>query len=148
MAVGLNFPGQVKSSKSKTLKWRKQHLQWAAEKAVYGYDLVRKSVRHKKINQDLLLGKLHMSDLQLFVNPDNIDASYIPEQIVHYPIMNTKLEVLIGEESKRIFDYRVIVTNPNAISEIEKNKKNALMQSLQQIIEDTSLSEDEFNSRL
>ena len=62
--------------------------------------------------------------------------------------MNTKLEVLIGEESKRIFDYRVVVTNPNAISEIEKNKKNALLQSLQQIIEDTSQSEDEFNSRL
>jgi hypothetical protein len=89
-----------------------------------------------------------MEDLKLFINPDDIDASYIPEQIVHYPIMNTKLEVLIGEESKRIFDYRVVVTNPNAISEIEKNKKNALLQSLQQIIEDTSQSEDEFNSRL
>ena len=89
-----------------------------------------------------------MDDLKLFINPDNIDASYIPEQIVHYPIMNTKLEVLIGEESKRIFDYRVIVTNPNAVSEIEKNKKAALLQSLQQIIEDTSATEDELNSRL
>lgn len=148
MAIGLNFPGQVKSYKSKTVKWRKQHLQWAAEKAVYGYDEVRKSVRNKKINQDLVLGKLHMEDLKLFINPDNIDASYIPEQIVHYPIMNTKLEVLIGEESKRIFDYRVVVTNPNAISEIEKNKKAALLQSLQQIIENTSATEDELNSRL
>ena len=148
MAIGLNFPGQVKSYKSKTNKWRKQHLEWAAEKAVYGYDLVRKAVRNKKINQDLVLGKLHMEDLKLFLNPDNIEASYIPEQITHYPIMNTKLEVLIGEESKRIFDYRVVVTNPNAISEIEKNKKNALLQSLQQIIEDTSASEDELNSRL
>ena len=148
MAIGLNFPGQVKSYKSKTTKWRKQHLQWAAEKAVYGYDIVRKSVRNKKINQDLMLGKLHMDDLKLFLNPDNIEASYIPEQITHYPIMNTKIEVLIGEESKRIFDYRVVVTNPNAISEIEKNKKTALLQSLQQIIEDTSASEDELNSRL
>lgn len=148
MAIGLNFPGQVKSYKSKNTKWRKQHLQWAAEKAVYGYDAVRKSVKNKKINQDLVLGKLHMEDLKLFINPDNVDASYIPESITHYPIMNTKLEVLIGEESKRVFDYRVVVTNPTAISEIEKNKKNALLQSLEQIIQDTSLSEDEFNSRL
>ena len=148
MAIGLNFPGQVRSYKSKNTKWRKEHLQWAAEKAVYGYDAVRKSVRNKKINQDLVLGKIHMDDLKMFVNPNDVEASYIPESIVHYPIMNTKLEVLIGEESKRIFDYRVVVTNPNAISEIEKNKKNALMQSLEQIIQDTSLSEDEFNSRL
>ena len=30
--------------------------------------------------------------------------------------MNSKLNVLGGEESKRVFDYRVVVTNPNAIS--------------------------------
>ena len=73
MTTGLNFPGQVKSYKSKTLKWRKQHLQWAAEKAVYGYDVVRNSVKHKKINQDLILGKLHMEDLKLFINPDDVE---------------------------------------------------------------------------
>jgi len=38
--------------------------------------------------------------------------------------MNSKLNVLRGEESKRLFDFKVVVTNPNAISEIEDNKKN------------------------
>jgi len=42
--------------------------------------------------------------------------------------MNTKLDLLRGEESKRVFDYRVIVTNPNAVSEIETNKKNYLFE--------------------
>jgi hypothetical protein len=45
--------------------------------------------------------------------------------------MNSKLHVLRGEEISRVFDYRVIVTNPNALSEIEENKKNAIVQSLQ-----------------
>jgi hypothetical protein len=45
--------------------------------------------------------------------------------------MNSKLNVLKGEELGRVFDYRVIVTNQNAISEIEDNKKQALFQSLQ-----------------
>jgi hypothetical protein len=45
--------------------------------------------------------------------------------------MNSKLNVLKGEELGRVFDYRVVVTNPNAISEIEKAKKQALFQSLQ-----------------
>jgi len=44
--------------------------------------------------------------------------------------MNAKLNVLRGEECKRRFDYKVVVTNPNAISEIENNKKNAVFESL------------------
>ena len=64
-----------------------------------------------------------MEDLHLVLNPNNLDAGYIPDQIQHYPIMNSKLNVLRGEESKRVFDFRVVVTNPNAISEIEHDKK-------------------------
>jgi hypothetical protein len=87
-------------------------------------------VIHKKINYDLLNGKLHMNDLQLVLNPENLQAGFIPDRIQHYPIMNSKLNVLRGEESKRAFDFKVVVTNPNAISEIEENKKKELLQRL------------------
>lgn len=148
MADNLNFPRQMLPFSKKTRQWRKECLLWANNKTFFNYGLVRKSVMHKKVNYDLLLGKLHMQDLQMVLNPDHIEAGYIPDKIQHYPIMNTKLDVLRGEEAKRVFDYRVVITNPNSISEIEDNKKNALLQRLQEIIEDTSLSEDEFNSRL
>lgn len=46
--------------------------------------------------------------------------------------------MLRGEESKRVFDFRVVVTNPNAVSEIENNKKQELVQRLQQIVADDS----------
>ena len=62
--------------------------------------------------------------------------------------MNSKLNVLKGEELSRVFDYRVIVTNPNAISEIEKDKKQELFESLQQLIQNTSISEEQFNAEL
>lgn len=148
MATEWNFPRQMLSFKAKNKEWRKSHLLWANSKTFFNFAPVRKSTRHKMINYDLLNGKLHMSDLQLVLNPDNLEASYIPDRIQHYPIMNSKLNVLRGEESKRIFDYKVVVTNPNAVSEIENNKKNALMQDLYQLIANTSLSEDEFNQRL
>ena len=45
--------------------------------------------------------------------------------------MNSKLNVLKGEESKRVFDFKVVVTNPTAISEIENNKKQQLLEELQ-----------------
>lgn len=148
MSEILQFPAQQLPFSRKTKKWRKSVLDWASSKAFFNYSPVRKSAIHKKINYDLLNGKLHMNDLMLVVNPNNIQANFIPDKIQHYPIMNSKLNVLRGEESKRVFDYRVIITNPNAISEIEANKKEELMKKLQQMIADTAQSEEEFNAEL
>lgn len=123
-------------------------LDWADSKTFFNYSPVRKSVIHKKILYDLVQGKLHMEDMQAVINPENLKVGYIPDRIQHYPIINSKLNVLRGEETKRVFDYRVVVTNPNAISEIEENKKNALLASLQQLIADESISEEQFNQEL
>lgn len=148
MSELINLPPQQLPFSKKNKAWRKRHLDWADSKTFFNYSLVRKSVIHKKINYDLLNGKLHMSDLELVLNPENIKAGFVPDRIQHYPIMNSKLNVLRGEESKRVFDYRVVVTNPNAISEIENNKKGELLQRLQQLMADTSQSEEEFNQEL
>nr|DAI58522.1 MAG TPA: portal protein [Crassvirales sp.] len=48
--------------------------------------------------------------------------------------MNSKLEVLRGEETARVFDYRVVITNPNSISEIENNKRDQIYQELQKAV--------------
>lgn len=97
-----------------------------------------------QINYDLVNGKLHMEDLRMFLNPYNLNASFIPDGIQHYPIMNSKLRVLQGEESKRVFDFRVVVTNPTAVSEIEEKKKEAMYERLQQLFADTSTDEEQF----
>lgn len=148
MSELINLPPQQLPFSKKNKKWRKAHLDWADSKTFFNYSLVRKSVIHKKINYDLLNGKLHMSDIELVLNPDSIKAGFVPDRIQHYPIMNSKLNVLRGEESRRVFDYRVVVTNPNAISEIENNKKEELLQNLQKLMADTSKSEEEFNQEL
>lgn len=142
------FPRQQLSYKAKTKEWRKQCTNWADSKTFFNYSPVRKSVLHKKINYDLCNGRIHMEDIQLILNPEHMQAGYIPDRIQHYPIINSKLNVLRGEESKRVFDFKVVVTNPTAIAEIEENKKQQLLAELQQIISDTSSSEEEFNQRL
>lgn len=148
MAGLINLPPQQLPFNRKNKAWRKRHLDWADNKTFFNYSPVRESVIHKKINYDLLNGKLHMSDMEVVLNPEGIKAGFIPDRIQHYPIMNSKLNILRGEESKRVFDYKVIVTNPNAISEIEDNKKNELLQRLRTLIADTSISEEEFNQEL
>lgn len=148
MAGLINLPPQQLPFNRKNKAWRKRHLDWADNKTFFNYSPVRESVIHKKINYDLLNGKLHMSDMEVVLNPEGIKAGFIPDRIQHYPIMNSKLNILRGEESKRVFDYKVIVTNPNAISEIEDNKKNELLQRLRTLIADTSISEEEFDQEL
>ena len=148
MAELINLPPQQLPFSKKNKAWRKRHLDWADSKTFFNYSPVRKSVIHKKINYDLLNGKLHMSDMEVVLNPEGIKAEFIPDRIQHYPIMNSKLNVLRGEEAKRVFDYRVVITNPNAISEIENNKKDELFRRLQTLVADTSKSEEEFNQEL
>lgn len=143
-----SFPEQCISLKSKTRKWRMRHLDWATNLSNSHAEAIRQTTRHKMINNDLTLGKIHMDDLQLILNPDGIEAGYIPDKIQHYPIINSKLNILLGEERRRPFNYHAVVTNPEAVSEIEKTKKNLIFQELQQLIQDTSMDENDYNQKL
>ena len=146
-AIG-GFPQQQLSFSAKTKAWRKQCIDFGDSHSLLHYSLARKSVRTMNINYDLLRGKIHMEELKLLVNPFDIDASFIPDNIQHYPIINSKIEVLKGEESKRMFDFRAIVTNPNAISLMEETKNNLVNEKLQQLLMDTSMNEQEYQKEL
>ena len=70
----------------------------------YSDSVIRKSFIRKRINYNLVNGILDLNDMSLILNPDNVDASYVPENIQHYPVMKAKLNLLAGEERKRRFD--------------------------------------------
>ena len=148
MSFDIGFPRQQLPFSSKTKAWRRRCVDWGADRSIGDDNPIRKSMYHKMINYDLLNGKTHIEDMMNVINPDRIDASYIPSSIQHYPIMNSKLNVLRGEESRRIFDYKVVVTNPTAISEIERERRDALNQAMQHAVMDMSISQDDFNSRI
>lgn len=75
------FPEQQIPNRSKNKDWRKRHLDWATDVNMYQYEAIRHTFHHKKINQDLMMGKLYMDDLQMILNPSGIQAGYIPERI-------------------------------------------------------------------
>jgi hypothetical protein len=143
MSDGLlkNLPQEKLSFSQKGKEWRKQHVDWG-ENYVWNYDSrVRKSFTNKMVNLNLVNGKLSMDDLQVVLNPNNIQANFMQEKVQHYPIINSKMDMLAGEEHARPFNYRVVVTNQDGITEIENNKKGAMMQALQEWV--TSGAEDE-----
>lgn len=141
MDVNVAYPNQKLSYKAKGPKWWKQMIDWAANRTYFNYEPVRNDIVHMKVNYDLVNGKIHMEDVARILNPGDVSTAFLPEKIQHYPIINSKLNTLRGEEAARVFDWRVIVTNPNSISEIEENKKKELFSMIRGIVEDQSLDD-------
>ena len=146
-AIG-GFPPQQLPFRKKTKEWRRKCVQFGDNHSLLHYNVAVKSVNAMQINYDLLEGKLHMEDLKMLLNPYDLNASFIPDNVQHYSIMNSKLNVLRGEESERYFDFRAVITNPTAISEMEREKNELANQRLQQILMDTSQSEEEYMQEL
>lgn len=144
----VQFPSQQLPMHRKTKEWRKKCVDFADSRLRFNYNAISMDMMAQRVNYDLLNGKLHMDDLQLVCNPEGIKAGFIPDKIQHYPIINSKLHILQGEEAKRPFDPRVVVTNPTAISEVEEAKKKAVYQSLQDLIQQEGLTEEEYQDKL
>ena len=88
-----------------------------------------------------------MQDLTEVVNPHHLEASYVPQQIPHIPIIVPKIDLLVGEEIKRRFDWSVIVTNPDAITKKEDDKKKFLFEKLSKMLEE-NYQEDELKQKI
>ena len=124
MDYSASFPRQTLSYKSKNKAWGKSVVDWASKKTYFQFSPVRKDVVHMKINYDLMNGIIHMEDVAAIINPGDISTAFLPDKIQHYPIINSKINTLRGEEAARVFDWTVIVTNPYSISQIEEYKKS------------------------
>lgn len=137
-----NNPRQRLPFSKKTKKWRKENVEYGDNFSFYHNDLVRSNIENKIINLQLWNGVVDIRDIQKVLNPFKIDASYIPDNIPHHPIVVPKIELLIGEEINRNTEYTAIITNPNAISSKEEVKKQYLIQSLARLIKDSKDEED------
>lgn len=147
--MNTTFPRQCIPYRNKTKEWAKQCIRYADNNSLLSSSTVRKTVAHKKLNYDLLNGKLHMDDLQAILNPEGFKFSRKDNKpIVHYPVVNRMLEVLMGEYMATDNNYKAVITNPTAISEKEKAKKEAILQSLQELVTDSSLSEEDYRQKI
>lgn len=142
------FPAQQLPYKQKGKTWRKQCVDFACNHTFLVSGANRKSTANKQINYNLLNGIVDMHDMQVILNPTGLQDNLVPNAIQHYPIINSKLNILRGEESKRLFDYKAIVTDPNSISEASNEKKALLLQDLQQLIQNTAISEEQASQKL
>ena len=104
-----NFPSQKKSLTSKDKTWFKECIDAAEAICNSNSKDLRRSHREKLINYDLANDKLEKSEIERTLNPFNLQEGHFPGSIQNYPLVNPKIDLLVGEEAKRVFDWEITV---------------------------------------
>lgn len=142
-----NFPAQKVSKHKKTPKWFRECID-SVDRSGYFFDEgVRTSYEEKIICTNLYNNIIDKYDIEKVLNPTGIVHESIQADIQHYPIINPRIEVLIGEELKRRFDYTAVVSNQDAISEKEKERNGFIKQKVLEILE-TNYEKEELEQEI
>jgi hypothetical protein len=121
-----NLPQQKVAMSKKTKDWGKANID-EIEGIINTDSYNGRSSRYRKqINYDLYNGRLNREDFEYVTNPYGFDANDFPAELQHYDIISPKLNLLLGEEMKRPFNYRVISINAESISQLEKKRVEML----------------------
>ena len=143
-----SFPPQKKKFTAKTKKWKEDHFGWAKNAIFSEGSTIRSSISRKNRNVRSYLGRIDISEYMSLLNPNGLKKFALPTEIQHHPIAAPYLNVLIGEEFDRRFEWKAILTNPNAISKIELDKRKMFEKKIQEIITDPTIDENQAAEQL
>ena len=124
------LPKQRIPMSKKTKEWGKSNIE--ENEGIINPDSYngRYSKYRKQINYDLYNGRLNRDDFEYVTNPHGFSAEDFPAELQHYDIMSPTLNLLLGEEMKRPFNYRVICVNSDAISMLSKKRSDMIFNLL------------------
>jgi hypothetical protein len=142
------FPSQKKSFSQKSKKWAKECIEAAEDYAIFRNEGIRQSYSNKLTNYNLANDVLDTKDMEKVANPLGIKDATFPAKMQNYPIAVPKIDLLVGEERKRRFDWQVRVINDDAISAKENNKKEEIKAFLVQQIQAEAISEEDLQQKL
>jgi hypothetical protein len=122
-----SFPHQKVSSGAKTYKWFKDNVDAAENLLLTREHKIRNSHVNKINNYNLINNIINEDDIERVFNPMGFTGTF-PASTQNYNKILPKINLLIGEERKRRFDYRIITVSEDAVSEFEESMMSALME--------------------
>ncbi len=143
----IKLPRQRLPYTQKNKSWRIENVDYGDKYSYYFNEEVRQTLQNKIVNLNLFNGIVDVRDMTKTLNPFDLDADFIPDNIPHHPIMIPKIELLIGEETKRRFDWHIITTNPDAITKKEDDKKKILTEKVVEFLKN-NYQDQELDAKL
>jgi len=144
------FPSQKKSTSSKNKDWVVSCIEGAESLTLFSNFEIRQNYYNKKKNYDLANDILDIKDVEKICSPLGLDITTFPATMQNYPLANPKIKLLVGEEMKRKFEWRVRSSNPHTINEKEEKQKEELLSFVQEqiISENKGLDEQQMKLKL
>lgn len=108
----ISLPPQKISQKEKNKKWKEECVDSIISISYNSLNNKRRNQYEKQINYDLINGIINDKDFLYATDPFQLGNEYggQPAKLESYPLIQTKVNVLCGEELKRRFRYRVVCT--------------------------------------
>jgi len=127
-----NFPVQKLPKYKKTKEWGKASLDSVISRDSGGF-LGAQRKQEMTTWYGLYNSEYNEDDLKYVTNPFKVEDGF-PAKLQNFNIIRPKIDLLIGEESKRPFDIRVIQTNPDVVTQLQDKKKELLMQYISNVV--------------
>ena len=137
-----HFPYQKKSTAKKGKQFVIDCIEGGIDLAYNRDSQLVQSKSDMQVNYNLRNDVLDERDVEKAVNPWGIKGATFPAKMQNYPIANPKIDLLVGEESKRRFDWRVTVVNPEAVSQKEESEREQMNQLIMSAIQDENYDEE------
>lgn len=134
------WPYQKRNTGSKNLKFCIECLEAAENMSSELSNISDKTEIYE--NEQLINGKLDSSRLEGIVNPLGLNVATFKPPTQSYPLLRDKIDLLIGEEWKRKFDFAARLVNPEAIrNKLKKKAQIAYNMLAKMITEDIGLED-------
>jgi len=122
------LPNQKIPFSQKNKSWQQDTIDYYIERVgVGGGDSVHNRYERMNIAYGLYDSEFDKNDFKYVTDPYDVGDTF-PANIQNYNIIRPKVDLLVGEESKRPDDFHVIQTNYDVISTVQEEYKARLMQ--------------------
>lgn len=124
------MPPQKVSMTSKTKAWREQCVEAVTSMGSTKLNNGRTSWGRKQINYDLVNSIFDSADFKYVLDPYGLGDNNVgnqPAKLRDINLIVNKINLLKGEEINRPFNFQVLATNGEAVSEKDKMKKEMLL---------------------
>jgi len=130
MSTSNTFPVQKIPLREKTEEWKKQCVEAVIAKSSDGAPIDGQSRKDRmKIAYELYNSNFDEKDFKHVTDPFNVGDTF-PSKMQNHNIVRPKIDLLLGEESKRAFTFKVIQTNDEAVSGMQTEYKQMILQYL------------------
>lgn len=129
-----SFPQQKLPLSKKDKQWQESCVDYIIGEGSVGSG--RRDTQHgeMQVYYNLYNSIFDEKDFKRITNPFKVDDGF-PATPQDFNIIRPKIDLLIGEETKRPFNFRVIRTSQEAVSELQEKEKEMLMQYMMAAIQ-------------